>query len=648
MPQAPGPIRTQTINTLAQLWLQVLFVVLPLVIVATLFAAFPHRADDWHRSYDVPMYIGLCLGMFVCWILLLLRRFTQYVLTLILVISGGFLLIKLALLVTVAPARYMVPEIGESFFWLLPILIFSLLNHNSQLHRRLATGLLSGIGLLSLLHVALHLQVPAALTSILILFQVNMAGWVTLLGAVAYMRQHDVYLKQIAQQDTLEEMAYTDQLTGLPNRMYLERYLQRHLSDSEPRPLALLFVDIDSFKVVNDTLGHAKGDEVLRRVANVLREVAGQDMLVTRLSGDEFVLALPGTSGQEAEALGRRIQQHLQLRRDARSTDPAAGRAEEQFRVTLSIGVSVYPDDALNAEELLRHADSAMYAVKRGGKQNVRRYDSASDARTEHQQTMARALSGALQRGELSLDYQPLFDLHSGELVKVEALMRWHHPKLGLVPPTRFLPVAEQTGLIGPLGLWALREACEQAQAWRGVTLCVNLSALQLMQHDFVQELGRTLQGSGLRPEHLECELADALLMHYDARIYNVLDALKTLGVRLSIDEFGISSANLLRLHSLPVQGVKIDRACTADLTGLPIARRYACQLVQSVVQIGVSSDLGVTICGIETPQQLEIVRSMGCQTGQGYLLSPPVSAEQIGALLSGAERPTWASYLPS
>ena len=515
-----------------------------------------------------------------------------------------------------------VSELAESFFWLAPMLMINALAQEFPLIRLVALAVLCWISGVSAVYLYLHVRDPSAWAVCTALLQLNLASWVTSWATRLYLPRRELQTLQSGERAALEQLAYNDLLTGLPNRLYLERELARHLTPPrpgvQPQPLALLFVDLDSFKVANDTLGHAEGDRILQGVARLLREVSPLEALVCRLSGDEFVVLLPGHSGLSGQVLGEAIQ--LQL---------AERVPEHNFHITVSIGVSVYPDDAQTPGDLLRHADSAMYAVKLGGKQDVRRYRHA-DAATERAQILARDVVGGLRRGEFSLVYQPIYDLVSAQMTKVEALLRWQHPELGSVSPQQFIAVAEQVGSIVVLGDFALREACRAALSWPELRVCVNVSALQALQHDFVAQVELALADTGLSAECLELELTESLLMHQDTGLATVLRALRRLGVTVCMDDFGTGYSNLSRLRTLPIQGLKIDRSFTAALIGPATERAYPLALMEAVVGIGRVKAIEVTVEGVETVQQLEWVRALGQVTVQGRLLGGPVSAENL------------------
>jgi diguanylate cyclase (GGDEF)-like protein len=518
------------------------------------------------------------------------------------------------------------------------VLVYSLIGSTLKFYYNFALGLMSILSIMSIMVEFIDVGSAVSDTSFVLLIQLNAVGWLILYGSKGYLLRKEIHTTQAVQIATIEKIANTDILTNLHNRRYLENYLQNFLKHPESNIMSLMFIDLDSFKLVNDTLGHSKGDELLRQVANLLLKLSGPEAIVTRLNGDEFVVILPETTGEQAEHLGHQILSHLQ-------TDGLElGTEFKNFRLTLSIGISVYPGDGLTSEELLRHADSAMFAIKRSGKQNIRRYNPADDAETEYRQELARELAGALERQEISLVFQPLYDLRTGELVKAEVLMRWHHPVFGWVSPAAFIPVAEQGGLINALGLWALQQSCQYALQWPNVILCVNVSVLQLLQADFAQQITELLQEHNLPASRLELELTETTLMQENANTVEALLILRKTGVNLTIDDFGIGYSNLARLRTLPVKTLKMDQSFTRNLAGSELDQRYAQGMIQAVVQVSSIAGLHVTAEGIETVEQLQTVRALGCHTGQGYYLARPCGPEQFAALLSNVAPPSWAT----
>ncbi|WP_083922607.1 putative bifunctional diguanylate cyclase/phosphodiesterase [Deinococcus aquatilis] len=348
------------------------------------------------------------------------------------------------------------------------------------------------------------------------------------------------------------------------------------------------------------------------------------------------VIILENSDSQSAERLSKKLLSNL------KSEGVFISPGFRYSFLTLSIGISNYPEDAQTPEDLLRHADSAMLAVKRSGKHGFKRYNSTDDAATEYQQMLAHELAGAIERQEISLVFQPIYDLRTAKIVKVESLLRWTHPTLGRISPTDFIPVAEHSGLILSLGHWVIEQACLSASAWKDIQVCVNLSALQLLQHSFMEDLNREIQKNGLSPTHLALEITETMLMRDDPHTRYILDELNSLGIDLIIDDFGIGYSNFNRLRTLPVQSLKIDQSFTFNIVGQSVEHLYVQQIVRSTVNLSQIADLQVTAEGIETAEQLDMVQSLGCHYGQGYLFSRPCSAEQIDVLLAQSELPAW------
>lgn len=605
---------------LERVWRTSLLLALPLVVLGASSAMVLGRGDAAWDRVDFWLYSGLIAGLVSCWLMALSyaqwRKIDRALW--ILSLSAMFFCLKLSLLLLLASPPTIVKELAECFFWLTPLLLYGVFKRDDPKIYRATLSLLWFCSGVSAVYVVRYLSDAAASAAVDTLLQINLAAWVTLLVARLYLPQHQRFILASGERAALEKLAFTDLLTGLPNRLALEQFLERHLAEQPSQPLTLLFIDLDGFKVANDTLGHAEGDRILACTAQELTQAAPAGSLVCRLSGDEFVIALPGRSGKDGEMLGHNLKKGV-----------AAPGSDSGVMITASIGLSVYPEDAQTASELLRHADSAMYAVKRQGKDGIRRYRLA-DAATERTQMLARDLLGGLQRGEFSLVYQPLFRFPGGQMTKVEALLRWQHPEFGAVAPSDFIAVAEQSGAILALGEWALREACRAAAGWQNVTVCVNVSALQLFQPHFAQQTAAILGAAQLRPSRLELELTETLLLSSDEALINVLGELRQLGVGVSIDDFGTGYSNLSRLQTLPIQGLKIDRSFTAALLSSPNERAYPFYLLDAMVTIGQLRGIEVTIEGIETAQQLEWVRSLGQVTGQGFWLAEPVSAEQL------------------
>ncbi|WP_019586580.1 sensor domain-containing protein [Deinococcus apachensis] len=427
----------------------------------------------------------------------------------------------------------------------------------------------------------------------------------------------------------LEPHALYDSLTNLPNRVLFERELKRTLAGAQAagRAVAVGLMDLDRFKLINDTLGHSVGDALLQQVAARLRGVLGSGDLLARMGGDEFLLVLGGAATSPGiQAAATRLLHTF--------TQPFTLSGHEVF-VRPSIGFTVFPHGATAVEHLLQQADTAMYQAKRrGGGYAVYSPEGEEPLAA---MTLETALNRALERQEFVLHYQPQFAARTGQLVGVEALLRWQHPELGLVPPADFIPLTEVTGLIVPIGAWVLRQACEQAVAWSplapGLRMAVNLSARQFQEPNLIETVTWALRTSGLSPGRLELELTESMLMQA-LEANETLQRLKDLGVRVVVDDFGTGYSNLAYLKQYPIDGLKIDRSFTAGVASrLPSADRDEA-LVRAVMNLAQALGLEVTVEGVESAGQLDFLRRHACDYVQGYLTGRPQSAEELGRRL--------------
>jgi diguanylate cyclase (GGDEF)-like protein/PAS domain S-box-containing protein len=427
----------------------------------------------------------------------------------------------------------------------------------------------------------------------------------------------------------LEFQASRDALTGLANRNLLRDRLHQAIAYAGryDHQVWVVYIDLDSFKFVNDTLGHKAGDLLLQAVATRLLSAVRETDTVARLGGDEFVLLLP-----------EREDEHLKAGVVQRIMDVVAQplRIEgHEFFVTFSSGVAAYPADGDNAEMLVKHADIAMYRAKELGRNNFQFYTSAMNERALERLRIEGDLRNALERGEFLLHYQPQVDLGSGQIVGMEALIRWQHPELGMVSPLRFIGLAEETGLIIPIGAWVLRTACAQCKAWQQAGLgrlriAVNLSARQFAQQDLVRFIADVLEETGLDPTCLEIELTESLVMKDVERAIGILRDLKSLGVHISVDDFGTGYSSLSYLKRFPIDVLKIDQSFVRDITLDP----DDAAIVASIISLAHSLRLHVIAEGVETEEQLAYLRQHRCDEMQGYYFSRPVPALEFGQLL--------------
>ncbi|MEW6225377.1 MAG: bifunctional diguanylate cyclase/phosphodiesterase [Chloroflexota bacterium] len=429
----------------------------------------------------------------------------------------------------------------------------------------------------------------------------------------------------------LKRQALSDHLTGLPNRSAFSARLAHALARAEPGSAAILFCDLDDFKTVNDTLGHAAGDEVLRAVAARLREAIRGGDLAARLGGDEFAVLLTGLDDPAgADTIARRVQAAFEA--PFRVADMA-------LAVQVSIGVAVAGAGA-TAIGLMRDADIAMYLAKDRGKARTERFEPSMRAANDRRLILQGDLAGAVARGEFRLVYQPTMNLGAETIVGAEALLRWQHPDRGLLLPADFTPVAEQSGAIVPLGRWVLKTACRQMRAWLdggaspGAHVSVNVAAAQLVDPRFEGDVRSSLATAGLPASNLMLEISEGVLADVDAA-GPMLESLKRLGVRIAIDDFGTGYSAMSYLAGYPIDVLKIDRSFVALLTHDEHGR----SLVRSILQVARNLRLVTIAEGIESDEQRRILIRLGCSFGQGHLLGRPTAPEEVGAMLTGAAR---------
>ncbi|HET6603994.1 MAG TPA: EAL domain-containing protein [Xanthomonadaceae bacterium] len=437
------------------------------------------------------------------------------------------------------------------------------------------------------------------------------------------LKRHDRDIRQIA---------YGDSLTGLPNRLAFREILDRKLLTLQAGggELALLFVDLDDFKRVNDTLGHDAGDHVLGqfalRLQHCLRLIDDENAVVARFGGDEFVAMFGGQRVRDAAA-------HLAEAMLAELQSPVSIEQRQVF-LGASVGITLFPQDAHSSALLLKNGDIAMYQAKVAGKNCYRFYSKAMDQAVERRVQLEGDLRGAWARGELSLSYQPIFELESGRLLGAEALMRWQHPELGVIPPSVFVDVAEQTGLIEDIGRLVLQRACNEALRWKRLGdapfVSVNVSPRQLRSGDLAEMVGSLLAETGLPPERLHLELTETAVLGDELQTGAVLSRLRSMGVKIWLDDFGTGFSGLSHLRRVPVDGVKIDRSFIADMLRDPD------DLALTSAIIAMAHSLGITVVGegVENEGQFAVLRERGCDLAQGYWLGRPMSASELARRL--------------
>ncbi|HVU12069.1 MAG TPA: EAL domain-containing protein [Phototrophicaceae bacterium] len=442
-------------------------------------------------------------------------------------------------------------------------------------------------------------------------------------------RLHQVTSDQLVElQQVYEELSYQaahDHLTGLANRQQFEDGLERALEGARTGLVSVLYIDLDRFKLVNDTLGHAAGDELLRQVAQRLRACISADALLARLGGDEFALLMPHvTETRETMAVAREmlaaLQQPFQL-------------GDQSAVITSSIGIGFYPSDAQTVQQLLQKTDAALYEAKALGRNHYRLASDVVETEMALHVRLERDLRGAVERGEFKLDYQPQYDVGTQAITGFEALLRWQHPELGLISPTEFIPIAEDTGLILPMGQWVLEEACRAVTSWQrghaGVKVAVNVSVLQAEQPRFAESVVETLKAQAVDPALVELEITESVLMQEKD-----IAALKTLfdaGTRFALDDFGTGYSSLMYLQRLPVSTLKIDRSFVREIRG-----DTSPTLVNTMITMAHSLKMRVVAEGVEEAYQLEVLKNLHCDLIQGYLISKPLPADAVIGFLDG------------
>lgn len=432
-------------------------------------------------------------------------------------------------------------------------------------------------------------------------------------------------------QEIIHHMALHDTLTGLPNRALFSQHLHEVLEQAREsgQKLAVFFLDLDRFKILNDTLGHARGDKLLKAVATRLSRCAGETGVVARMSGDEFVMLIPNfEEPAEIEAIAEQVLARLEKPYKIH---------DYELHATASIGIALFPQDGDDSQVLIKNAETALFRVKDKGSNHYSLYAPAMNMKGIERLQLENGLRHALEREEFVLYYQPRINMQSGQIIGMEALLRWNHPELGLVPPGAFIPIAEETGLIVPIGDWVLRTALHQNKAWQDagypmMTVAVNLSPRQFLRQGLVESIAKELRETGLHPSFLELEITESLTMHDVEYTIRTLDELSKMGVQISIDDFGTGYSSLNYLKHFPVSTLKIDQSFVRELIGDP----YNAAIVTTVIHLAQSLQMKVIAEGVETEEQFVYLRDHRCDEMQGFLFSRPIPADQYEELLRG------------
>lgn len=438
--------------------------------------------------------------------------------------------------------------------------------------------------------------------------------------------------ERVRAEEKIRYQALHDLQTGLPNRMLFNDRLSLALANAHRRQglLAVMFMDLDRFKTINDTLGHDIGDQLLQGVAKRLKDCLRESDTVARWGGDEFTLLLPEVIDvKEAANIAQRILEALK---------PAFNLEGHQLHITNSIGIALYPDDGEVAETLLKNADTALYRAKKQGRNNYQLYTSTMNSKASELLLLENSLHNALERGEFVVYYQPQVNINMWKITRMEALLRWQHPTLGLVSPNKFIPLAEENGLIVPIGEWVLRAACDQTKAWQDIGLqslgvAVNLSARQFQQSNLVAMIAQVLDDTGLEPHFLELEITETAVMQDVDFSRTILNQLQQMGICVAMDDFGTGYSSLSYLKKFPLHTIKIDQSFIEDLA----LDAYDQAIATAVIALGHGLNLSIVAEGVETKEQLDCLRALQCEEMQGNFFSPPLSVENATELLRNA-----------
>ena len=616
-------------------WRISILLAIPMAVAAYVVALLLEHPSGQQSPYDLSTYTGLAIVFILLEVLLLLNRITlnETIYTILTVVSLQFTG-KLIYLLFFNPNPVNIhEEMTETFFWIPTIYVLASFIPGLKKGRILTLVFFTATTLISVGYIAPNLFRGTNFGVIYALYELNLANLTLLALTQTFVGFKDNLVRANTRAETMERLAYRDILTGLPNRLFLETKLDELLRQTDRRQekVAIFFLDVDGFKAVNDTLGHTVGDNLLKGIATRLNEETHPGWLISRISGDEFVVAAPSLLREtDTLQLGRRIKASL---------DRPFTLDGEILSITASVGISVYPDDGATSRELLKHADTAMYHVKSNGKNGARMFQKDEGNAIEERTALVHDLRQAINQNDLTLHYQPMFNLSSGEMVKAEALMRWQHRDKGWISPAAFIPAAEQSGLITEIGRWAMYQACYQLKRWHqlgadDLKISVNVSAYQFAQPDFVHTVSSALDAAGIAPGNLELELTESVIINGIDHVKRYIGQLRDMGVSVAIDDFGSGFSSLSYFEHLPVNTVKIDRTFIKKLGQTRVEPHFSLALVQAVMDIAQALDLEVVAEGIENEDQSRLLKGLGIDVGQGYFFAKPMDPADFNEML--------------
>ncbi|TYS82939.1 bifunctional diguanylate cyclase/phosphodiesterase [Rossellomorea aquimaris] len=436
----------------------------------------------------------------------------------------------------------------------------------------------------------------------------------------------------LSAQENLTYLAHFDLLTNVYNRNYIMEKFTQFTEEAEDRKMAVFFIDLDRFKIINDTLGHHTGDRVLKEVAQRLKKECDKEDIIARQGGDEFIIFIPFLASEEEAA--------LKASKIVKALSKSYNLFGETYHITASLGISLYPDDGEEIHNLVKNADMAMYAAKEKGKNNYQFYNLNIRQLAVSKVKIENELRRAIARNQLELYYQPQIDLKSSRITGVEALLRWFHPELGVVSPSEFIPIAEESGLIIEIGEWVIEKACRDAKLWKRagagkLNISVNVSMKQFLHENLIRTITNHLKLNKLNPSNLKLEITESAAMSQPEKTISRLLLLKGMNIDLALDDFGTGFSSLHHLKNLPVDILKIDRSFIKDLE----TNANDTAIVKALIQMAHSLGMEVVAEGVETPGQQKILEMIGCDTLQGYVFSKPLPNKELLTLLLQYDR---------